>query len=101
MLSSAFLISKLIFPVYLITDMWTTTLTATSSRRAVEQQIVETVCKRVCLFVCVCVCLCRYTSRWLPQVQGDDDVDSSNFSLTRESVRFINPGGFRRRQVGG
>ena len=25
-----------------------------------------------------------YTSRWLPQVQGDDDVDSSNFSLTWE-----------------
>ena len=55
MLSYAFLISKLTFPVYLITDMWTTTLTAMSSRRAVEQQIVQTVCKRVCLCVCVCV----------------------------------------------
>ena len=29
-------------------------------------------------------CWWRYTPHWLPQVQGDDDVDSSNFSLTWE-----------------
>ena len=39
------------------------------------------------------------SARWLPQVEGYD-ADSGNFPYVG-TVRFIEPGGFLRRQEGG